>query len=247
MNKKTKPQISAAMTAAGVLTNYYSLLDKTVSDLGGQPEDLYPLGKQGDPEVSSLVKATAERLVARGRASRATRPKLQPLASPSMMFKPLLHPKYLFILPKDGADAPTLISRMEPTYVVSSYAKGMMEQKEFIIGRPETAVIGVFNCEQLEVVGWTEPNFFGPKGWAHIKKFRLAKSVPDDGQYIRQAHPDQELGEWFRVSHDPIPFDGCSRVWRIGHVTGGGRYLDGWSLHTSRRLRADDRVALRLA
>ena len=122
-----------------------------------------------------------------------------------------------------------------------------MNQAQFIIGPPETALVGVFTCEQLGVTDWAETDFFGPKGWEHIKKFGLTKCLPDDGQYNRLAHPQQELNEWFRVAHDPISFGGYSHVWSVGHGNDSGGYLLGWRMVSSLRLLADRLVALRLA
>ena len=248
MNKKTKPQISAAMTAAGRLTAHWALIDQKVIALGGQPEDLYLLGDAADSEVAALVDTTAKKLVQRGRVLRAASGSHSSSIRPQMMFKPMLAPKYLFLLNKSGADAPSLLSAMDGTYFVSSHTRGMMEQSEhFIIGPPEIAPIGVFTCDQLGVTGWPETDFFGPKGWHCVGLFGLSKCLPDDGPYIRIAHREQELSEWFRVGIDPIPFDGCSSVWSVGHVSDVGRDLVGWRLFSVRRLLAGNLIALRLA
>lgn len=249
MKRKNQPQISAAMTAAGVLTTHWSLLDQRIRELGGQPEDLYSLGRREDSEIIGLVNATAEKLVGLGNEARAARQKAQPvLVPPQLAFSPKLQPLHLFLINKSGADAPTILSAMEGTYFLSPHARGMMGQTQhFVIGPSETALVGVFSAEQLGVTGWLETEFFGPKGWEHIKQFGLMKCLPDDGPYVRIAHPEQELGEWFRVGHDPVPFGGCSDVWFVGRHQSHGRYLDGWYLLPSRRLLAGLLLALRLA
>lgn len=166
---------------------------------------------------------------------------------PQMKIRMDLKPLHLFIIKKNGADAPTLLSAMDGTYFVSDFAKGMMGQKEFTIGHPETTLIGVFSYHQLGVTDWPETDFFGPKGWEHIEKFGRAKCLPDDGPYVRIAHPKQELGEGFMVGHDPIPFDGFSNVWGVGRDESNGLCLCGWGLNSSYRLPAEFLVALRLA
>lgn len=246
MNKKTKPQISAAMTAMGVLTAHSALLDEKVREFGGQPEDLYPLGRREDPKVVELVSPIVRQLVAWGNESRAACQK-SVLIPPQFAFTCALQPRHLFILNKSGADAVTLLSRMDGTHFVTNHGKGMMGAPECVIGPTETALVGVYACDQLSVTGWAETDFFGPRGWEHVKRFGLTQCLPDDGPYIRIAHPKQELGEWFRVVNDPISFDGYSFVWCVAHVSGRGRCLYGWDLGSDDRLNADNLVALRLA
>ncbi len=235
------------MTAAGRLTNHWSLVDRKVKDLGGQPEDLYLLGSAEDDDVRALVDATAKKLVARGKALRAASVQRPSSVPPQLSFRVALTPKHLFLLNKNGADAPTLQSAMGGAYFVSDYAKGMMSTPECVIGPAEAALVGVYTCEQLGVTGWPETDLFGTKGWEHVKQFGLTKCLIDDGPYVRIAYAKQELGEWFRFGHNPIPFGGYSRVWFVGHGYGSGRFLSGWNLNPSNRLDADDLVALRLA
>ncbi|PIQ68641.1 MAG: hypothetical protein COV91_03045 [Candidatus Taylorbacteria bacterium CG11_big_fil_rev_8_21_14_0_20_46_11] len=248
MSKTNLQNRRTVLRLSGALSTNWAMLGKKVLEKGGMPEDLGILGEPENPATIKMVNNLAIELVALGNQSRASRSKTQSPAAPSMMFKPVLTPKYLFVLPKNGADAPTLLSAMEGTYPVSPHARGMMGQTQhFIIGPSETALVGVFSSEQLDVVDWAETYFFGPKGWEHVKKFNLAKCLPDDGPYVRIAHPEQELGESFRVGCDPISFDGYSDVWCVGHNQSLGRYLLGWDLHPSHRLVAGDLIALRLA
>jgi len=229
------------MTAAGVLTTNWSMLDEQVREMGGQPEDLYPLGRREDPEVIKLTKSTAKQLVTWGNEKRARHQQEDTLVPSHFTFTPKLQPFHLFLLQKDGVPVEMLLKRMDETYFVSDYAKGMMRSPDFVIGKKEAALIGIFSCEQLGVVGWSEMDFFGPKGWEHVKQFGLTECLSDDGPYLRFAYKEQELGEWFRVGHDPISFDGSSLVGSVGH------YLRSWNLNPSLRLSADFLVALRLA
>ena|SRR3989338_3489241 len=247
--KKNRQEKRVAMQMAGVLTTNWGMVEKAVLKRGGRHEDLHILGEPENEKTIAMVDGVAEKLVELGKASRETSVRVQPSPiPPQRMFSPVLMPKHLFIIQKNGADAPTLLSAMEGKCFVSSYAKGMMEQVEhFIIGPPETALLGVFSYDQLGVTDWPETEFFGPKGWEYIQKFGLKKCLPDDGQYARIAHPNQELREWFRVGHNPIPFGGYSAVWVLGRDERLGRFLRGWYLHSGYRLRADHLVALRLA
>ena len=159
-------------------------------------------------------------------------------------------PKHLyeFRIKKDGADASTLIGRTRPTFFVSEYAEAMTEnKKEFIGGPKEDASIRVFTCESLGVTGWSETDFFGPKGFAHIKKFGLDPCVSDDAFPIRAEHADQKLDEWILIAHKPISVHGYSCVFRVGRDRVSGRSVYGYSLRSVCRLGSGDLVALRVA
>ena len=216
MSKKSQQNRRTIMSLSGALSTNWAMVGQEVLNKGGSPEDLAILGEPENPATIEMVGSFAAKLVALGNEARAKRPKAQTvLIPPQMAFRPKLQPLHLFLLNKCGADAPTLLSAMEGTYFVSPHARGMMnETQHFIIGPSETALVGVFSAEQLGVTGWLETEFFGQKGWEHIKQFGLVKCMPDD-IYVRMAHPEQEIGEWFRVGHDPIPFDGYSYVWNV--------------------------------
>lgn len=151
---------------------------------------------------------------------------------------------YEFRIHKDGADVPTLISRLRPTFFVSDYAEGMMGK--MTIGPVEDAVIRVFNAKSLGVTGWSETDFFGPKGWKHIKQFGLAKCLQNDAPYVRTAHSEQELNERIRVAHNPVSSDGFPLVFSVGHCSVRGRYLFGCGLISHCRLYSGALVALRV-
>ena len=248
MSKKSQQNRRTIMSLSGALSTNWAMVGQEVLNKGGSPEDLAILGEPENPATIEMVGSFAAKLVALGNEARAKRPKAQTvLIPPQMAFRPKLQPLHLFLLNKCGADAPTLLSAMEGTYFVSPHARGMMnETQHFIIGPSETALVGVFSAEQLGVTGWLETEFFGQKGWEHIKQFGLVKCMPDD-IYVRMAHPEQEIGEWFRVGHDPIPFDGYSYVWNVAPDQSRGRYLHGWHLRPDNRLSAAYLVALRLA
>lgn len=231
---------------AGALATNWGMLGNAVLAKGGQPEDMGVLGEPENPKTIEMVNTVAGQLVTLGNEARARRQKTI-LIPPQFAFSPKLQPKYLFILNKVGANATELRGAIG-TYFVSDYAGGMMVQSEFIIGLQEIALVGVFNCEQLGVTGWPETDFFGPKGYEHVKaQFGLTECLSDDAPYIRIAHAKQELGEWIRVAHTPIPYDGYSRVFHVGHDGSYGRYLRGAYLFAGDRLPPEDLVAFRLA
>src|SRR3989344_8560018 len=92
-------------------------------------------------------------------------------------------PKYLydFRIHKDGADASTLFRQMQPTFFVTPQAEAMVNNKEeFVVGPREDVIIRVFTCASLGVTGWSEIDFFGPKGFEHIRKLGLVECISDD-------------------------------------------------------------------
>ncbi|HEY9584449.1 MAG TPA: hypothetical protein VJI33_02640 [Candidatus Paceibacterota bacterium] len=166
------------------------------------------------------------------------------------IFNTLPGPQHLyeFRIRKDGALAATLVTRTRETFYVSEYAEAMTNNaKEFAVGPKEEVIIRVFTCETLGVSGWSETDFFGPKGFEHVKKFGLRECLPDDAFAIRAAHKGQPLDEWIRVAHKPISADGYSLVFGVGPHRDDGLYVDSYCLGSCYRLNPDFLVALRVA
>ncbi|MSU55637.1 MAG: hypothetical protein EXS46_03840 [Candidatus Taylorbacteria bacterium] len=155
---------------------------------------------------------------------------------------------YEFRIHKDGVLAPALVERTKKTFLVLKYAEAMTNNKdEFVVGPAEDVVIRVFDAESLGVTGWSETDFFGTKGFEHVKKFGLTPCLSDDAFGLRGAYTDQKLDEWIRVVHPPISAGGYSRVFRVGHGRGFGRYVHGYDLFSFGRLRSVGLVALRVS
>ena len=155
---------------------------------------------------------------------------------------------YEFQFEKDGADASTLVARTRQTFFVSEYAEAMTNSKaEFVVGPKEKVIVRAFTCASLSVTGWTETDFFGPKGFEYVKKFGLAPCISDDAFGIRAAHPEQKLDEWIWVAHPPISALGYRDVFHVGHGRGDGRFVYGNDLHSGCRLSAGSLVAWRVA
>ena len=161
----------------------------------------------------------------------------------------VMPPQHLceFRIEKDGSDARTLIAQTRRTFFVSEFTEAMTRAPEFIIGPKENAVIRVFTCETLGVTGWFETEFFGPKGFEHIKKFGLVPCLSDDAFAVRVAHTAQELNEWIRVAHTHIFVRSCHAMFHVGHNRGFGRHVNGYFLNSDLRLNPGDLVALRVA
>ena len=155
---------------------------------------------------------------------------------------------YEFRIQKDGADAVTLITQTRQTFFVSEYAEAMANNaNEFVVGPKEEVVIRVFTAESLGVNGWSETDFFGPKGFEHVKQFGLRECLADDAFGIRAVHSEQKLDELIRVAHKPISARGSSSVFRVGHGRDRGRYVYGYVLDSRYGLGSDILVALRVA
>ncbi len=167
-------------------------------------------------------------------------------ATPSQLHTP--QHQYEFRIKKDGADAKTLVARTRQTFFVSNYAEAMTNNTNDFVGGPkEDALIRVFTCESLGVTGWAETEFFGKKGFEHIKKFGLVPCISDDAFAIRVEHTEQKLGEWIRVAHSPISAYGYRFVFRVGHFSVNGRCVYGNFLGSDCKLNADHLVAARVA
>ena len=158
------------------------------------------------------------------------------------------HHLYEFCIHKDGVLAPALVERTKKTFFVSEYAEAMTNNKDkFVVGPAEDVVIRVFDAESLGVTGWSETDFFGMKGFEHVKKFGLTPCLSDDASGLLGAYTDQKLDEWIRVVHPPISTDGGPVVFFLGHRRGRRRCVYGYFLDSGCRLRSGNLVALRVA
>lgn len=203
----------------------------------------------GGVKNGSLPELEIFRAVCEGRADpKSLEPKGEGLKTGRVQSL-LALPKHLyeFRICKEGTDATALVEQTRRTFFVSEYAETMTKADKFVVGPKEEVIIRVFTCESLGVAGWVETEFFGPKGFEHVKNFGLLPCISDDAFPIRAAHPNQKLDEWIRLAHPPISADGCSGVFGVGHDRAGGRYVHGCGLSSGDRLRPGDLVALRVA
>ena len=196
-----------------------------------------------------IGRAKFQQALDRGLVSRFLNSLLGPVDPKSPSMPPHL---YEFTITKDGADALTLVEQTRKTFYVSVCAETMTNNRtDFVVGPKETAVIRVFTAKALRVSGWPETDFFGPKGFEHVKKFGLLPCLSDDAFGLRFLHGEQQLDEWILIAHSPVfaPILAISEfcVFFIGYDNSNGRYVHGYNLRPDFKLKSEDLVALRVA
>ena len=143
-----------------------------------------------------------------------------------------------------GKSKEQLISEMEAAGIqVSSYAKSMMENPDFITGKLEQATLIRLTVTDLGF----KSNATTDQIYKRAEELGLEICPPDTGPNYRLKYRNQPLGEYFRIGMKPITTDSDGRphVFSLGR-DGGGLWLDDDWASPGRVWDPDDEFAFRL-
>lgn len=219
MSKKSKSEVEMMGSGAALLSTFWSLFTKEVTELGGTAEDLRRLTK---PEGAPLIADFAKRLVEASKTSAKTE-----------------FQTWKTIKLGTRKSAGLLREALEAAkFRIGDWASDLLNQKTFTIASEE---------RELELVQVTVAELGFPEGATRKEIYEAALAAglnlcpPEVGPQLCLQYPDQSLNEWMQIGMDPIAYsDGNLHVFSVGH-NDDGRWLHSNSGNPGSRWDADDR------